>query len=162
VLALQGGGVSVGARETAESALGMECPPKLDGVRVLLVDDDQDTLEMLDAVLSKCEAEVVTAASVAEALREIERRRPDVLVSDIGMPEADGYEFIKRVRALEAERGDASIPALALTAYAKPEDRVRALAVGYQVHLSKPVEPAEFALVVANLIGRGGTAEARP
>ena len=79
-----------------------------------------------------------------------------MLVSDIGMPVIDGYEFIKRVRALEAERGDASsIPALALTAYAKPEDRVRALAVGYQVHLSKPVEPTEFALVVANLIGRG-------
>jgi PAS domain S-box-containing protein len=158
VLALQGGGISDGARETAGGALGIECPPKLDGVRVLLVDDDRDTLEMLDAVLSKCEAEVVKAASAAEALREIERRRPDVLVSDIGMPEADGYEFIKRVRAFEAERGDASsIPALALTAYAKPEDRVRALTDGYQVHLSKPVEPAEFALVVANLIGRGGT-----
>lgn len=154
LLALQGGGISADARETTESALAMECPPKLDGVRVLLVDDDRDTLEMLDAVLSKCEAEVVTAASAAEALREIELRRPDVLVSDIGMPEADGYEFIKRVRALEAERGTDAIPALALTAYAKPEDRVQALTVGYQVHLSKPVEPAEFALVVANLVGR--------
>ena len=153
-------GVGSAAQDASEGAgsLTMERPPKLDGVRVLLVDDDRDTLEMLDAVLSKCEAEVVTASSAAEALLEIERRRPDVLVSDIGMPEADGYEFIKRVRASEAERGTVAIPALALTAYAKPEDRVRALAVGYQVHLAKPVEPAEFALVVANLIGRGGTA----
>ena len=154
VLALQGGGVN--AQETAEgeSLFGIERPPKLDGVRVLLVDDDRDTLEMLEAVLSKCDAEVVTVASAAEALREIERRRPDVLVSDIGMPETDGYDFIKQLRASESERGAAAIPALALTAYAKPEDRVRALAVGYQVHLAKPVEPAEFALVVANLVGR--------
>jgi PAS domain S-box-containing protein len=144
------------ARGAAEGAgvLSIECPPKLDGVRVLLVDDDRDTLEMLDAVLSKCEAEVVTVASAAEALREIERRRPDVLVSDIGMPETDGYELIKEVRAREAERGGVTIPALALTAYAKAEDRVRALSVGYQVHLAKPVEPAEFALVVASLVGR--------
>lgn len=77
-----------------------------------------------------------------------------MLVSDIGMPETDGYELIKQVRAREAERGGVMIPALALTAYAKAEDRVRALSVGYQVHLAKPVEPAEFALVVANLVGR--------
>jgi len=155
VLALQGGGVSPHETAEDESLLGIECPAKLDGVRVLLVDDDRDTLEMLEAVLSKCDAEVVMVASVAEALREIERQRPDVLVSDIGMPETDGYDFIKQLRASESERGAATIPALALTAYAKPEDRVRALAVGYQVHLAKPVEPAEFALVVANLVGRG-------
>lgn len=155
VLALQGGGVTAHETAEGEGLLGIECPPKLDGVRVLLVDDDRDTLVMLYAVLARCDAEVVSVASAAEALREIERRRPDVLVSDIGMPETDGYDFIKSVRALEAERGTPAIPALALTAYAKPEDRVRALAVGYQVHLAKPVEPAEFALVVANLVGRG-------
>ena len=122
-------------------------------MRVLVVDDDSDTRQMLKAVLSECQADVITAASAAEAIKEIERRKPDVLVSDLGMPEQDGYELIKQVR--ETESADtAGIPALALTAYAKAEDRVRALAGGYQVHLSKPVEPAEFVLVVANLAGR--------
>ena len=97
----------------------------------------------------------IIAASAAEAIEEIERRKPDVLVSDLGMPEQDGYEFIKNVREMESADHAARIPALALTAYAKAEDRVRALASGYQVHLSKPVEPAEFVLVVANLAGRG-------
>jgi PAS domain S-box-containing protein len=142
-------------------SLTIECSPSLDGLRVLVVDDDSDTREMLDAVLSECAAEVVTAANAAEAVQEIARRRPDVLVSDIGMPEEDGYDLIKKIRAMEATRGDTTIPALALTAYAKAEDRVRALASGYQAHLSKPVEPAEFALVVANLVGRGKTAQDR-
>ena len=133
----------------------MECPPQPDGVRVLVVDDDSDTRQMLKAVLSECQADVITAASAAEAIKEIERRKPDVLVSDLGMPEQDGYELIKEVREMESADHTARIPALALTAYAKAEDRVRALAGGYQVHLSKPVEPAEFVLVVANLAGRG-------
>ena len=140
-----------GARVT--DRLSIECPPRLDGVRVLVVDDDSDTRQMLKAVLSECQADVIIAASAAEAIKEIERRKPDVLVSDLGMPEQDGYELIRKVR--ETESGDtARIPALALTAHAKAEDRVRALAGGYQVHLSKPVEPAEFVLVVANLAGR--------
>ena len=137
--------------------LSIECPPKLDGVRVLVVDDDLDTRQMLEAVLSQCEADVVTAGSVVEALQEIERQKPDVLVSDIGMPDQDGYEFIQRVREMEAKHEDKAMPALALTAYAKAEDRVRALSGGYQVHLAKPVEPAEFVLVVANLAGRDTT-----
>ena len=122
---------------------------------MLVVDDDSDTRQMLKAVLSECQADVITAASAAEAIKEIERRKPDVLVSDLGMPEQDGYELIKEVREMESADHTARIPALALTAYAKAEDRVRALAGGYQVHLSKPVEPAEFLLVVANLAGRG-------
>jgi len=137
-----------------DTRLTIECPPKLNGLRVLVVDDDWDTLEMLSAVLGECDAEVVTVASAAEAILEIERRRPDVLVSDIGMPDEDGYDLIRWVRETEEERGEHAIPALALTAYAKASDRVRALAAGYQVHLAKPVEPAELALVVANLAGR--------
>lgn len=140
------------ARGTAR--LSVECPPQLDGVRVLVVDDDSDTRQMLKAALSECMADVITAASAAEALKEIERRKPDVLVSDLGMPEQDGYELIKQIRESESADNTARIPALALTAYAKAEDRVRALASGYQVHLAKPVEPAEFVLVVANLAGR--------
>jgi len=136
------------------NGLSIECPPRLDGVRVLVVDDDSDTRQMLKAVLCECQAHVIIAASAAEAIEEIERRKPDVLVSDLGMPEQDGYELIKKVRGMESADNTARIPALALTAYAKAEDRVRALASGYQVHLSKPVEPAEFILVVANLAGR--------
>ena len=138
-----------------QSAERMECPPRLEGVSVLVVDDDRDAREMLNMVLSQCEAEVRTASSTAEALAEISRQRPDVLVSDIGMPDLDGYELIKRLRQTESERGQKALPALALTAYAKAEDRVRALAAGYHVHLSKPVDPEEFALVVASLLGRG-------
>ena len=134
--------------------LRLECSPRLDGVCVLIVDDDLETREMLHAVLSQCNAEVITAASAAEALQEIERRKPDVLVSDLGMPEQDGYELIRQVREMESTNDKSATPALALTAYAKAEDRVRALAGGYQVHLSKPVEPAEFVLVVANLAGQ--------
>lgn len=134
--------------------LSIECPPRLDGVRVLVVDDDADTRQMLKAILSECQADVITAASAAEAFKEIERRKPDVLVSDLGMPEQDGFELIKKVRETESADNTNRIPALALTAYTKAEDRLRALAGGYQVHLSKPVEPAEFVLVVANLAGR--------
>ena len=98
---------------------------------------------------------MITAATAAEALQAIERRKPDVLVSDLGMPEQDGYELIRQVREMEFRDDRSATPALALTAYAKAEDRVRALAGGYQVHLSKPVEPTEFLLVVANLAGSG-------
>jgi PAS domain S-box-containing protein len=140
-----------------DPGMRIECPPKLDGVRVLVVDDDLDTRLLLEAVLSQCEADVLTVSSAAEALQAIARQKPDVLVSDLGMPDQDGYELIKKVREREAEQDDKATPALALTAYAKTEDRVRALAGGYQVHLAKPVEPAEFVLVVANLAGRGNT-----
>ncbi len=143
-----------GTGEATETQPGVNYPPNLAGVRVLVVDDDPDTREMLAAFLSRADADVVTASTAAEALREIERRTPDVLVSDIGMPEIDGYELIEKVRALETECGGEMIPALALTAYAKPEDRARALEAGYQVHLSKPVEPAELKRAVANLAGR--------
>jgi PAS domain S-box-containing protein len=141
-------------RARVTDGLSIECPPRLDGVRVLVVDDDSDTRQMLKAVLSECHAEVITAASAAEAIKEIEQQKPDVLVSDLGMPEQDGYELIKQVRETESADNTARIPALALTAFVKAEDRVRALAGGYQVHLAKPVEPAEFVLVVANLAGR--------
>lgn len=142
-------------RARVTDGLNLECSPRLDGLRVLVVEDDPDTRQMLKALLSEYNADVITVPSAAEAIKEIGRRKPDVLVSDLGMPEQDGYELIKKVREMESADHTARIPALALTAYAKAEDRVRALAGGYQVHLSKPVEPAEFLLVVANLAGRG-------
>ncbi len=92
-----------------------------------------------------------------EALEALEKSKPEVLISDIGMPEEDGYALIRKVRALSAARGG-KVPAIALTAYARTEDRVCALVAGFQVHLPKPIEPVELVAVVASLVGRTGTA----
>ncbi|MDI1435398.1 response regulator [Polyangium sorediatum] len=125
----------------------------LTGVRVLVVDDEPDTREMLLRILAECHAEVRTASSVVEALAELDRDQPTVLVSDIGMPKEGGYELIQKVRQLPQERGG-SVPALALTAFARAEDRARALLAGYQMHLAKPVKPSELVAHVASLAGR--------
>jgi PAS domain S-box-containing protein len=133
--------------------LTLECPERFDGLKILAVDDEVDTLEMLRSVFEHCGAKVVTAASAAEALALLEELRPDVLISDIGMPEEDGYELITKVRALPVERGGKT-PAVALTAYARAEDRLRALRTGYQMHVPKPVELAELVAIVARLAER--------
>jgi PAS domain S-box-containing protein len=146
------GRVHPAARETLPA---FECPDRLDGMRVLVVDDEQDTREMLKAGLGQCGAEVTTAHSAAEALREMEKAPPDVLISDIGMPDQDGYSLILEVRSLPAGRGG-NVPAIALTAYARTEDRLQALRAGYQMHVTKPVELTELAAVVASLAKRGG------
>jgi CheY-like chemotaxis protein/two-component sensor histidine kinase len=139
----------------APARLEIECPPALQGLRVLVVDDEADTRDMLRAVLEHCHAEVITAGSASEALAAITQARPDVLISDVGMPEEDGYALIASVRALPAERGG-RIPAAALTAYVRAEDRVKVLRSGFQLHVPKPVEPAELVTVVAHLVGRSG------
>jgi len=126
----------------------------LEGVRVLVVDDEVDTRDLLRAVLSKRGARVTTAESASVALKKIWRRKPDVLISDVGMPGTDGYELMRRVRLLPEERGG-RIPAVALTAYAREQDRKRALAAGYQLHLTKPVEVAELSATVAHLLRNG-------
>ena len=126
---------------------------KLKGVRVLVVDDEADSRHLVKRLLEDCEACVLTAGSAAEALAAVQRERPDVLISDIGMPDEDGYSLIGRVRALGPERGG-TVPALALTAYARAEDRVRAVRAGFQTHVVKPVEPAELITMVASLAGR--------
>ncbi len=135
------------------NSLMLDCPPSLVGLRVLVVDDEQDTRDLLSTVLEKCGCEVAMTASAAEALDTIETLRPDVLISDLGMPGEDGYSLIAKVRALPAERGGQT-PAAALTAYARVEDRLRVLSSGFQIHLPKPVEPMELIIVVANLAGR--------
>jgi PAS domain S-box-containing protein len=123
------------------------------GVRVLVVDDEPDARALLRRLLEECDAVVSTAASAAEALAALQSNPPDVLVSDIGMPDEDGFTLIRRVRALPAEQGGRT-PAIALTAYARAEDRVKAVVAGFQHHLSKPVEPMELIAVVASLIDR--------
>jgi PAS domain S-box-containing protein len=139
-------------------AAAYECPERLDGLRVLVVDDEVDARELFKAGLSRCGAEVLTAGSAREAITVIEEMHPDLLISDIGMPGEDGYELIGKVRSLPASSGG-KIPAIALTAYARTEDRLQALRAGYQMHISKPVELAELLTVMASLIQRGDRVE---
>ncbi|MFY9555061.1 MAG: response regulator [Blastocatellia bacterium] len=122
----------------------------LNGVRVLVVDDQQDTIDLLTAVFRQSGADVESATSVAEALLTLQEWEPDVLVSDIGMPGEDGYQLVRKMRALEPEQGR-HIPAVALTAHARTEDRLRALSAGFEMHVPKPVDPAEIVMVVASL-----------
>jgi CheY-like chemotaxis protein len=118
---------------------------------VLLVDDDADGRELIEEMLDQGGAETRTARSAAEALAILDGWRPDALISDIGMPGEDGYALIEKLRARESARGERPLPAIALTAYVRVEDRLRALSSGYQAHVSKPVEMAELLTVIASL-----------
>ena len=134
----------------------VETSPTLEGLQILVVDDEADALELLNTILQNNGAEVIAVASVKQALTIIETARdrsPDVLVSDIGMPDEDGYSLIRKLRQLEAQRGG-RLPAIALTAYAGSDDRRQALLAGFQMHLTKPVDAAELVAVVASLTGR--------
>ncbi|AMV38434.1 ATP-binding protein [Planctomyces sp. SH-PL62] len=126
----------------------------LSGVRLLVVDDEGDARDMMQRVFEDCRASVTTVGSAEEALEAYEAGEYDVIVSDIGMPGVDGFELMKRLRKLEADSGRGRTPAVALTAYARPEDRRRVLLSGYQIHVAKPVEPAEIVTVAANLAGK--------
>jgi PAS domain S-box-containing protein len=127
--------------------------PSLAGLKVLVVDDDADAREALTRFLESRDADVRLVASAAEALKAIRHDRPDVLVSDIGMPGEDGYALMEQVRMLDREAGG-RLPAVAVTAFASPEDRIRSLAAGFQMHLAKPVDVAELVMVIASLCGR--------
>jgi signal transduction histidine kinase/ActR/RegA family two-component response regulator len=133
----------------------------LSGIKVLVVDDEADARELIARVLGECGAEVLTAGTASEALTLIERERPQVLVTDIGMPDVDGYELLKHVRALGYARGG-KIPAVALTAFARSEDRTRALRAGFLAHVSKPVEPSELVATVASVTGRADEGDVAP
>jgi CheY-like chemotaxis protein len=141
------------AEPAADSRPTFEPSPVLTGLRVLVVDDDADTIETIRMVLAACGAEVRTATSVGEALPALEAWRPDILVSDLAMPGDDGYALIRRVRALPPDRGG-RIPAVALSAYARLEDRLKVLAAGFQMHAPKPIEPAELIAIVSSVAGR--------
>ncbi len=124
----------------------------LKGLRILVVEDDPETLDLLKFILDQCQVEVTTAASAAEALRVFEPLQANVLVSDLAMAHQDGYDLIRRIRRLAPERGG-NIPALALSAYTRDEDRTRALAAGFHLHLAKPVDPNELVSALARLAG---------
>lgn len=136
-----------------DSHLMLQCPPELEGLHVLICEDEPDARELLESILVGCKAVVTLAGSVTEALDRFSETIPDVLISDIGMPDASGYELIRRVRALPVEQGG-RVPAVALTAYASMADRTRALMEGFQNHVAKPAEPQELIAAVAALVGR--------
>jgi signal transduction histidine kinase/ActR/RegA family two-component response regulator len=130
-----------------------ECPTALTGLHILLIDDDGDTLEMVAAALTSRDARVTAALSADEAIARIKESRPDVIVSDIAMPGEDGYALLVRIRALDSDHARL-IPAIAITAYAREEDRQRALSSGFQDYLTKPVELAQLISIISNLVGR--------
>ena len=146
--------------DSLELSLGPEETPNrllvFEGARILVVDDEKDTREFYRAVLEQQGAAVTTVASVSEALESFEEQRPDVILSDIGMPVQDGYSLIRQVRALELQ-GGRRIPAVAMTAYARDIDRTNAIAAGFQKHLSKPVAPDQLVAVVAHLLLKPST-----
>ena len=144
--------------KAAGGRLALENPPLLAGVRALFVDDEADARELTTMILAQGGAEVRTAVSATEAMTACDEWRPDILISDIGMPGEDGYTLMKKLRARESERGG-HIPAIALTAYGRQEDRLRALSVGYESRVPKPVEPAELLAAVASLTNRIGKDE---
>jgi CheY-like chemotaxis protein/anti-sigma regulatory factor (Ser/Thr protein kinase) len=131
-------------------ALNFTPPTSLSGMRILVVDDEEDTREYVRMLLTMCNARVSVADSAQTALALVEAEPPDVLVSDIAMPEQDGYRLIRQVRALPPDHGGRT-PAVALTAYARVEDRTRAMLAGFQNHVTKPVEPDELIAVIASL-----------
>ena len=132
---------------------GVTCPSELAGLKILCIDDEPDARDLLRTLLERCKAIVTTAASPSEALGMLAQARPDVIVSDIGMPGEDGYSFIRKLRSRSREDGGRT-PAVALTAYARAEDRTRALVEGFQSHAAKPIDPQELLVVIANLAGR--------
>lgn len=129
--------------------------PMLDGLKVLVVDDEPDARDVLRRVLQHRRAAVFLASGARDAIDLLRQERPDVIVSDIGMPNIDGYEMIRLIRSLPPEQGGRT-PAIALTAFARSEDRRRAMMAGFQVHIAKPAEPPELVATVASLAGRTG------
>ncbi len=140
-------------RTTGDGSARTFAIPRLDGLRVLVVDDEADALGLVREALRDVGAEVVTASSAAEAMAMFTNQRPDVVVSDIGMPGEDGYSLLRKIRSLSAAQGGRT-PAIALTAYARAEDAQRAFAAGYQMHVAKPATPDQLSSVVAIVAGR--------
>ena len=139
-----------GQAGTVPASSALKSAPPLDGLRVLVVDDNADGRTLTSLILTQSGASVHVAATVRDARRAIEVQRPDVLVSDIGLPDEDGYALIRHVRQYEAEHGG-FMPAVALTGFARAEDRARTLAAGFQAYVPKPVDPVELTAAVASI-----------
>jgi CheY-like chemotaxis protein len=141
------------ARSDHNGTVADERRPALGGLRILVVDDDDDTRELVTRVLETCGAEVTAAASAGEAWAAFEQRAPDAMLVDIAMPVEDGFSFIRRVRACPPDKGG-RVPAAALTARVVVSDRLESLRAGFQSHMAKPVDPEELVEVMARLAGR--------
>jgi CheY-like chemotaxis protein len=157
VLIVHGSGrLAVNAEEAnvanTEQQLDFGSSPSLEGLTILVVDDESDARELMTIILEERNARVTTVASAAEAYETLEWLKPDLIISDIGMPGEDGYSLIRNVRLKEAGEKQGWKPAIALTAHARVEDRLRALSAGFQAHVAKPVEPAELVAVIASLL----------
>ena len=135
---------------TIDEAVVFTCPPEMKNLRILIVDDEADTRVLLSSIFESCDADIKSAASVDGAISALENEKFDILISDIGMPNKSGYDLIKKLRQLPPEQ-NGRIPAVALTAYARVEDRMRALSAGFQMHVPKPIEPAELIMIIASL-----------
>jgi PAS domain S-box-containing protein len=147
--------VDPGARPSwpPSESISFGCPAALDGLSILVVDDEPDAVHILRALLEQSKARVLTATSAAEAMKIVDESRPDIVVADIGMPGEDGHAFLRRLRALPEERGGL-IPAVALTAFGGEKDRERSRQSGFDQHLPKPVEPSELVQTLASLKSR--------
>jgi CheY-like chemotaxis protein len=141
------------AAEGDGNGIQPELSRTLEGLRILVVDDEADARDVMSAMLTSCGGEVKCCESTAEALQAFREWKPDLLVSDIGMPVEDGYMLIKKLRKLRLKAAR-QIPAIALTAYATKEDKARALEAGFQVHIPKPIEPATLIRSIATVMGR--------
>lgn len=142
--------------EASEPEVGVKLPEFsriLDGVRILVVDDEADSRDLLKAILTGCGGDVNCCESVSQAIKAIRDWKPDLLISDIGMPGEDGYSLIKKVRGLRSKRSK-QLPAIALTAYATKEDKARALSEGFQMHIPKPIGPETLVMSIASIIER--------
>ncbi|HYM81583.1 MAG TPA: MASE1 domain-containing protein [Candidatus Limnocylindria bacterium] len=142
-----------GSTSPAGTSAAQVAAPLLRGVRVLVVDDEKDSRELVATVLARAGAEVIGRSSAAEALQVVETDRPDLVLTDIEMPGEDGYALLERMRALRAEIG-ALVPVVALTAHARTEDVARAIAAGFQTHVAKPLDPVELVRIVSELVAR--------
>ena len=146
--------------EMREQPIAHHDSPRLDsavlaGARIIVVDDDPTAVELITEVLVQAGGAVISCRTVDDALQAFARSRPDVILSDIEMPGQDGYSLIRKLRALGPEQGGKT-PAVALTAFGRPEDRIRSLRAGFNIHVSKPVDPAELVAIVASMLGRAG------
>lgn len=136
-----------------KAAASLSYPEELVGVRVLVVDDEDDVRDFIACVLEECRVHVASAASVSEALRLFENDRPEVLISDLGMPQQSGYDLIRIVRS-RGPRAGGALPAVALSAYARAVDSEHAVAAGFDAHLAKPIEPRELVNALRDLVRR--------
>jgi CheY-like chemotaxis protein len=138
-----------GREQTVSTSVPFDCPQSLAGMRLLVVEDEPDARDLLQLMLKQCGAVVKAAGSAKEGLQEVEEWKPDLMISDIEMPEEDGYALIQKIRSTEARAS--RLPAIALTAHARAEDRMRALRSGYDAHVAKPVEVNELVTVIEGL-----------